>query len=886
MGIPAFYRWLCTTFPDAVVDVTEDPPTFINGIKVPVRTTRPNPNGMEFDNLYLDMNNIIHPCFHPENLASPESYDQVFKLVFKYIDRIFSLIRPRKLLYMAIDGVAPRAKLNQQRARRFRTAKDASDEASKTDKLRDSCTKEGTASGTEGLDSNVITPGTEFMELLSSALRYYINLRMNRDPGWQRIKVILSDASVPGEGEHKIMSYIRLQRNLPGFDPNTRHCLYGLDADLIMLGLASHEVHFSILREVSRQHKGLKRKNKAVHNLKQRAGPYRQLESHLARQKFQFFNLWILREGLAERLKIPNLRAKVDTERLVDDFVLMCIFVGNDFIPHVPSLEISEGAISLLMHVYRKEFIRMGGYLTNSFEVNLERLEHFLQAIASREVSTFKMRRKKQRTSEMGDGTGPVPDNVSVEGHNPENSSEKESVISSNRVASEARIVDKVKLGEVGWKERYYNEKFEVQTDEDRESVPKHAVLKYVEGISWVMRYYYEGVCSWQWFYPYHYAPFASDLRGLGQLKIYFSLGKPFKPLSQLMAVLPAASGQALPLFYRKLMIDPSSPILDFYPTDFEIELNVGKPAWQAICKLPFIDECRLLNEISKVQHTLTDEEKWRNTLGLDRLFVHELHPLAAKIFAFSERNKNNPKLNKVKVKRKINPKFSSGMNGYIYLSNKPICPAEISSPSCDMEMIMKNRVISVFYKFPTFHPHISTLPKGVTMPEMSISRHELLLSSFIRRKRKAIDHCRFARRPSPLPPLEGRSTVAISAQPLDAESALASTHSHPSVTGSSSLTNVPCRPLPPPPPLPPTVRPMMAISYQCLVAESASARSQPSVAVSSPAGTHSLVAGSSSASTHEDSRNPKRSRSQKKRGQRKRSRLNAIASQQILCLV
>ena len=103
----------------------------------------------------------------------------------------------------------------------------------------------------------------------------------------------------------------------------------------------------------------------------------------------------------------------------------------------------------------------------------------------------------------------------------------------------------------------YYREKFGVQDATTDNPVVGHVVQKYKEGLEWCLRYYYQGVPSWTWFYPFHYAPMASDLVNLSYLPTELEYGTPFRPFMQLMGCLPAASAHCLPASYQALMLDP-----------------------------------------------------------------------------------------------------------------------------------------------------------------------------------------------------------------------------------------------------------------------------------------------------------------------------------------
>ena len=562
------------------------------------------------------------------------------------------------------DGVAPRAKMNQQRSRRFRSAQEAAQKDADKEELykmlrAQGQEPEGDDKPKKTWDSNAITPGTPFMDILAASLRYWCAYKLNTDPAWEKLKVIISDATVPGEGEHKIMQFVRSQRNSPSHDPNTRHVIYGLDADLIMLGLATHEPYFRVLREdvfandtkpgccricgqpghMAAECKGKPAKKEGEFGEKQGGAPLK---------PFIWLHVGVLREYLAVEMSVPNQPFRFDLERALDDWVFMCFFVGNDFLPHLPSLDIREQGIDTLIAIWRDNIPTMGGYLTKDGHVDLGRAQLILEGLAKQEDAIFRRRKevedrkeaaaaKRRRLNDKnkrqsGGGREPVPGDdaanapvrfagtrkgrgeaipdinalptfapgaaqtssdprymthdMVVNKANVANKSAaavlKEKLLAQkNATAKESQKnaveelmssvgaatqpspsslgkrkadtleedandsgtpgrnspdpkvdgppaadpnempPDTVMLWEPGYADRYYEQKFKV----DKNDIEfRHQVARdYVEGLAWVLLYYFQGCPSWTWYYPHHYAPFAADFVDIKDMKLNFN---------------------------------------------------------------------------------------------------------------------------------------------------------------------------------------------------------------------------------------------------------------------------------------------------------------------------------------------------------------------------
>ncbi|KAI0254348.1 XRN 5'-3' exonuclease N-terminus-domain-containing protein [Lactifluus subvellereus] len=918
MGVPALFRWLSKKYPKIISAVIEEEELKVqdengNDVVVPANMAGPNPNEVEFDNLYLDMNGIVHPCTHPEGKPAPETEGEMMIEVFKYTERVVNMVRPRKVLFMAIDGVAPRAKMNQQRSRRFRTAREASEkeEARKENvALWKAMGKTISEDDTDRKpwDSNAITPGTPFMELLAKSLRYWVVQKLNNDPGWKQLEVIISDASVPGEGEHKIMDYIRRQRTNKGHDPNTRHVIYGLDADLIMLALATHEPYFRVLREDvfanSVSATACRLCGQEGHFAAQCTALKSEIQKPSPQEKkpFIFLDVSILREYLESELNITHAPFPFNLEMAIDDWVLLIFFVGNDFLPHLPSLEIREGAIDTLLKIWKDELPRMGGYVTNHGQLVLHRAHIILEGLARREDDIFRRRReseerqnqnaKRRKVEAQSTATGPSPSlNLSADLNAPRRlgdlAAKADSIgmggikdadavnnagaaawalggsnrdVVANRAAirmanlsaaetlkaelaslmpvksraqpkpivaplppppapidfsagpataadvdmvvpglgtgdSEARLAnaqaddpsvdgvemsdapaadevapvagvkrryeasadtpadedsvgdddadqetdsaqkslafkvnadgtveqeDTVRLWEPGYRERYYRQKFDVEhTDQE---FKKKITTHYVEGLAWVLAYYYQGTPSWQWYYPYHFAPFAADFEEVSKMDIRFDLGKPFQPFEQLMGVFPASSRQHIPAVFHSLMTDEDSPIIDFYPATFEIDMNGKRMQWQGVALLPFIDQKRLLDAMAVHYPKLTEDEGRRNTWGNNAIFTSEKHTLYPSLESlYGKKKKQDPV--------PIDVDASKGLSGSVLPDPDCIPGSTYDSPLVEEGQpdIKNDRSLSAIYLFPKqLSPHRSVLLPGVRRPSRALTAEDL----------------------------------------------------------------------------------------------------------------------------------------------------------------
>ncbi|CAG8720543.1 15860_t:CDS:2 [Dentiscutata erythropus] len=264
------------------------------------------------------MNEILH-----ENFEEYINVDDIFNGIFDYLNELVLMVKPKKLIFIAVDGVAPRAKMNRQRSRRF-------------------------IATNHGFDTNYITPGTKFMVDFSNHLKEFIHNKIQNDEIWKSAKIVYSGHDVPGEGEQKIMEYIRNSES-------KSDCIYGRDSDLILMGLLHYKSNLRILSSIKISLHGIN-KNSRMYEV-------RLLGTLREKIKEEFSKLW-------EPKPLPF---EFNFESIIKDFILLALFMGSDFIPMLPNINNEKFDI---ISTYKEMLKECGGYIYNDDgSLNKRRLE-------------------------------------------------------------------------------------------------------------------------------------------------------------------------------------------------------------------------------------------------------------------------------------------------------------------------------------------------------------------------------------------------------------------------------------------------------------------------------------------------------------------------------
>ena len=563
MGIPSYFAHVLKKYPGVIKRLSELP--CIN-------------------NLYMDCNGMIYDVvrqmqYKPENQAAYEA--EMLQRICESIDACIANIKPTDRVFIAFDGVAPVAKLNQQRERRYKSWYLGEME---TQRRRELATK--VEAPKPAWNTSAITPGTKFMNALHKKLTEYYDVTKNHN-NQNNPKIILSSSNEPGEGEHKLFEYIR-EHAAEHADKTT--VIYGLDADLIMLCM-SH-LHISrgiyLYREtpefVKSINVALDEKERYYMDIPEFADAV--VKNIRPGERIPSPNHTIQPLGVWGALVVPQL-----------DYIFMCFMLGNDFMPHFPALNIRTTGIATLMEAYRTVFkpdesiIQLHSATSASpWSIHWPNYKKFVAHLAAQELTLI---RKEHGTRDR------------QARHMRDTDKEDDVMHDVLMLPMTQREVERhINPFEPGWERRYYTSLCDIHNADDKAIASLSR--NYLEGMEWTFRYYTSGCVDWKWTYANHYPPLLADLvKHIPETynpanAFSFLRAKPKDPIRdvvQLCYVLPRASHALLPPAVERALM--RSKLRSKYTDDGSPNFKWAycKYFWECHTDLPELD----LEELAQI---------------------------------------------------------------------------------------------------------------------------------------------------------------------------------------------------------------------------------------------------------------------------------------------
>ena len=524
---------------------------------------------IKVDNLYLDSNSIIYDAVHAlDNQEQLDFEERLIQAVCKKIAFYIHKICPLQRVIIAFDGVAPIAKLNQQRTRRYKSW-------FQEKVCAGAYSGSGAADVKEKWNTASITPGTSFMEKMGKAIA-----KTFASPKEYGLSVIIvSSSNEAGEGEHKIYKYMRDNAE---YHKETTTVIYGLDADLIMLSLN----HIQYAKQMF-----LHRETPEF---------IKSIDSTLDTESDYLLCINSMHKRVVDDMNVVGANV---AGYGASTYVFMCFLLGNDFLPHFPALNIRTNGLDRLMNAHKHVFQNKNGDFfvkgneINCNELNWKNIRIWIEHLAKNEneyikeeyelrgkyrVNNYKRNEYKRNEYKKND----YKRNNSQQQQTNEKQSPSDILL--DFPMREREIETYINPNEKGWESRYYKTLFDIEIDDARR---KEICINYLEGLEWTMKYYTSGCPDWEWHYKYDYPPLLCDLiKYVPYFDTTFITTKPSSPVSpyvQLSYVLPRSSMNLLPDTIHRALLKTHP---EWYGNDYPLVWAFCKYIWEAHVKLPEIN--------------------------------------------------------------------------------------------------------------------------------------------------------------------------------------------------------------------------------------------------------------------------------------------------------